>query len=89
MITTGRTTGAGSKPAPGKINGARVENTWVRKSIVYAGLIAHQEVIFGGQGQTLTIRHDSLDRSSFMPGGDPGDSSAVGERAGLRAGCSD
>ena len=32
------------------------------------GLVAHQEVIFGGQGQTLTIRHDSTDRSSFMPG---------------------
>jgi 4-hydroxy-tetrahydrodipicolinate reductase len=33
-----------------------------------AGLVAHQEVIFGGHGETLTIRHDSLDRSSFMPG---------------------
>jgi 4-hydroxy-tetrahydrodipicolinate reductase len=32
------------------------------------GLVAHQEVIFGGQGETLTIRHDSLDRHSFMPG---------------------
>jgi 4-hydroxy-tetrahydrodipicolinate reductase len=32
------------------------------------GLVAHQEVIFGGQGQTLTIRHDSVDRQSFMPG---------------------
>ena len=32
------------------------------------GLVAHQEVIFGGEGQTLTIRHDSIDRSSFMPG---------------------
>lgn len=32
------------------------------------GLVAHQEVIFGGQGQTLTIRHDSMDRTSFMPG---------------------
>jgi 4-hydroxy-tetrahydrodipicolinate reductase len=32
------------------------------------GLVAHQEIIFGGVGQTLTIRHDSLDRSSFMPG---------------------
>jgi 4-hydroxy-tetrahydrodipicolinate reductase len=31
-------------------------------------LVAHQEVIFGGIGETLTIRHDSLDRSSFMPG---------------------
>ena len=32
------------------------------------GLVAHQEVLFGDQGETLTIRHDSLDRSSFMPG---------------------
>ena len=32
------------------------------------GLIAHQEVIFGAEGETLTIRHDSLHRSSFMPG---------------------
>jgi 4-hydroxy-tetrahydrodipicolinate reductase len=32
------------------------------------GLVAHQEVIFGGQGQSLTIRHDSFDRTSFMPG---------------------
>jgi 4-hydroxy-tetrahydrodipicolinate reductase len=30
--------------------------------------VAHQEVILGGPGQTLTIRHDSTDRSSFMPG---------------------
>lgn len=32
------------------------------------GLVAHQEVLFGGHGETLTIRHDSLDRTSFMPG---------------------
>src|SRR4051812_50067995 len=32
------------------------------------GLVAHQEVIFGGEGQTLSIRHDSIDRRSFMPG---------------------
>jgi 4-hydroxy-tetrahydrodipicolinate reductase len=32
------------------------------------GLVAHQEVIFGGAGEVLTIRHDSLDRASFMPG---------------------
>ncbi|MDQ1723538.1 MAG: 4-hydroxy-tetrahydrodipicolinate reductase [Frankiaceae bacterium] len=32
------------------------------------GLVAHQEVIFGTEGETLTIRHDSLHRSSFMPG---------------------
>jgi 4-hydroxy-tetrahydrodipicolinate reductase len=33
-----------------------------------SGLVAHQEVLFGTQGETLTIRHDSLDRVSFMPG---------------------
>jgi 4-hydroxy-tetrahydrodipicolinate reductase len=32
------------------------------------GLVAHQEVILGDVGQTLTIRHDSIDRESFMPG---------------------
>jgi 4-hydroxy-tetrahydrodipicolinate reductase len=37
-------------------------------SVRLPGLVAHQEVVFGGEGQTLTIRHDSLDRSSFMPG---------------------
>jgi 4-hydroxy-tetrahydrodipicolinate reductase len=37
-------------------------------SIRLPGLVAHQEVIFGGAGQTLSIRHDSVDRWSFMPG---------------------
>lgn len=37
-------------------------------SVRAQGLLAHQEVIFGTTGETLTIRHDSLDRSSFMPG---------------------
>jgi 4-hydroxy-tetrahydrodipicolinate reductase len=37
-------------------------------SVRLPGLVAHQEVILGGEGQTLTIRHDSIDRSSFMPG---------------------
>jgi 4-hydroxy-tetrahydrodipicolinate reductase len=37
-------------------------------SIRLSGLIAHQEVLFGGAGETLTIRHDSMDRNSFMPG---------------------
>lgn len=37
-------------------------------SVRLPGLVAHQEVIFGGAGQTLTIRHDSTDRVSFMPG---------------------
>jgi 4-hydroxy-tetrahydrodipicolinate reductase len=37
-------------------------------SVRLPGLVAHQEVIFGGPGQTLSIRHDSIDRESFMPG---------------------
>jgi 4-hydroxy-tetrahydrodipicolinate reductase len=37
-------------------------------SVRLPGLVAHQEVILGGLGQTLTIRHDSIDRLSFMPG---------------------
>jgi 4-hydroxy-tetrahydrodipicolinate reductase len=37
-------------------------------SVRLPGLVAHQEVIFGGQGQTLTLRHDSTGRESFMPG---------------------
>jgi 4-hydroxy-tetrahydrodipicolinate reductase len=37
-------------------------------SVRLPGFVAHQEVIFGGLGQTLTIRHDSISRESFMPG---------------------
>ena len=37
-------------------------------SVRLPGLVAHHEVVFGGPGQTLSIRHDSIDRSSFMPG---------------------
>lgn len=37
-------------------------------SVRLPGLVAHQEVIFGGEGQTLSLRHDSIDRVSFMPG---------------------
>ncbi len=44
------------------IDGVRVH------AVRSAGLVAHQEVLFGTQGETLTIRHDSLDRASFMPG---------------------
>jgi 4-hydroxy-tetrahydrodipicolinate reductase len=52
------------------INGARgadVDGIPVH-SVRLAGLVAHQEVLFGTQGETLTIRHDSLDRTSFVPG---------------------
>jgi 4-hydroxy-tetrahydrodipicolinate reductase len=47
--------------------GTAVEDVHVH-SVRLAGLVAHQEVLFGGHGETLTIRHDSLDRASFMPG---------------------
>jgi len=53
----------GDDPARGENrNGVHVH------SVRLPGLVAHQEVIFGGTGQTLTIRHDSIDRTSFMPG---------------------
>jgi 4-hydroxy-tetrahydrodipicolinate reductase len=47
--------------------GAVVDDVHVH-SVRVAGLVAHQEVLLGGHGETLTIRHDSLERSSFMPG---------------------
>jgi 4-hydroxy-tetrahydrodipicolinate reductase len=47
--------------------GAVVDGVRVH-SVRLAGLLAHQEVLLGGHGEVLTIRHDSLDRSSFMPG---------------------
>jgi 4-hydroxy-tetrahydrodipicolinate reductase len=47
--------------------GARVADVPVH-SVRLRGLVAHQEVLFGSAGETLTIRHDSLDRISFMPG---------------------
>jgi 4-hydroxy-tetrahydrodipicolinate reductase len=53
-----------------KVTGARgadVDEVRVH-SVRLQGLVAHQEVLFGGVGQTLSIRHDSIDRSSFMPG---------------------
>jgi 4-hydroxy-tetrahydrodipicolinate reductase len=47
--------------------GAAVEGVTVH-SVRLPGLVAHQEVVFGGPGETLTIRHDSTSRESFMPG---------------------
>jgi 4-hydroxy-tetrahydrodipicolinate reductase len=47
--------------------GALVDGVSVH-SVRLPGLVAHQEVIFGGIGQTLTLRHDTIDRTSFMPG---------------------
>jgi 4-hydroxy-tetrahydrodipicolinate reductase len=47
--------------------GAEVDGVHVH-SVRARGLVAHQEVLLGGSGETLTIRHDSLDRASFTPG---------------------
>lgn len=70
MILTGRGEGAKAAAAEEKIKGVRGgELGGIHlHSVRLPGLIAHQEVIFGGEGQTLTIRHDSLSRESFMPG---------------------
>jgi 4-hydroxy-tetrahydrodipicolinate reductase len=65
---------AGSTPAPDATStglagarGADVDGVPVH-SVRARGLVAHQEVLLGGLGETLTIRHDSLDRASFTPG---------------------
>jgi len=47
--------------------GTSVDNVRIH-AVRLAGLVAHQEVLLGGDGETLTIRHDSLSRESFMPG---------------------
>ena len=47
---------------------ALMEGDPVIHSVRLPGLVAHQEVILGGHDETLTIRHDSLSRESFMPG---------------------
>jgi 4-hydroxy-tetrahydrodipicolinate reductase len=57
---------ATSASLPGA-RGADVDGIPVH-SVRLAGLVAHQEILFGTEGETLTIRHDSLDRTSFVPG---------------------
>ena len=52
---------------PGGARGARVDGIPVH-AVRLRGLVAHQEVMFGAAGEMLTIRHDSFDRVSFMPG---------------------
>ena len=61
------------------VDGIRVHGLRLR------GLVAHQEVLLGGVGETLTIRHDSLDRASFTPGVLTG-LRAIGDRPGLTVG---
>lgn len=64
---------SGGEPAPGEqelidhVRGGNVGGVRVH-SVRMRGLVAHQEVLLGGPGEILTIRHDSIDRTSFMPG---------------------
>jgi 4-hydroxy-tetrahydrodipicolinate reductase len=67
--------------------GASVDGLSVH-SVRLRGLVAHQEVLFGAEGETLTIRHDSLDRVSFMPGVVAA-VRAIGSRPGLTVGIED
>lgn len=70
MVAAARGEGGGDKTEKVALPGARggdYEGVRVH-SVRLPGFVASQAVIFGGQGQTLTIRHDTLDRSSFMPG---------------------
>jgi 4-hydroxy-tetrahydrodipicolinate reductase len=64
--------------------GSRVDGVPVH-SLRVRGLVASQEVLFGGVGETLSVRHDSLDRASFMPGVLLG-IRAIGNRPGLTVG---
>jgi len=82
---------AGSAPVPDATStslegarGADVEGIRVH-GLRIRGLVAHQEVILGGVGETLTIRHDSLDRASFTPGVLVG-LRAIGSHPGLTVG---
>jgi 4-hydroxy-tetrahydrodipicolinate reductase len=69
---------------PGGARGARVDGIPVH-AVRLRGLVAHQEVLLGGEGEMLTIRHDSFDRASFMPGVVEG-IRQVGKHPGLTVG---
>ena len=82
---------AGSAPMPDATStaldgarGARVDGVPVH-AVRSRGLVAHQEVLLGGVGETLTIRHDSMDRASFSPGVLAG-LRVIGQRPGLTVG---
>ena len=79
--------GAGPDATTTALEGARgavVDGVPVH-SLRISGMVAHQEVLLGGVGETLTIRHDSLSRSSFTPGVLAA-VRAIGERPGLTVG---
>lgn len=71
---------AGVRGGATEAGGVRVHSVRMR------GMVAHQEVILGTSGQTLTLRHDSMDRESFMPGVLAAVRAVAGGRAGLTVG---
>jgi 4-hydroxy-tetrahydrodipicolinate reductase len=84
-------TAAGLGPSPDATTsdphgarGATVDGVHVH-SVRLRGLVAHEEILFGGPGEQLTLRHDSFDRASFMPGVLAG-VRAVVDRPGLTVG---
>jgi len=86
--------GAGRDPVPDATStglagarGAEVDGIHIH-SVRARGLVAHQEVLLGGPGEILTIRHDSMDRASFTPGVLLA-VRAVGDRPGLTVGLED
>jgi 4-hydroxy-tetrahydrodipicolinate reductase len=92
-ITTARAIGAAREGAwapPDAVGaypatrGAEIDGVTVH-AVRLPGLVAHEEVLFGGQGQTLSLRHDTTDRSAFMPGVLMA-VRAVGNRPGLTVG---
>lgn len=89
-IAAARTAAALAQPPDATVQelpgarGAQVDGIRVH-GIRLRGLVAHQEVLFGAEGETLTIRHDSLDRVSFMPGVIAA-IRAIGSRPGLTVG---
>jgi 4-hydroxy-tetrahydrodipicolinate reductase len=91
MISSARSA-AGLGPSPDATatavegaRGAEIDGVHVH-SVRLGGLLAHQEVLLGGHGEVLTIRHDSMDRSSFMPGVLVAIRGAGGLPPGLRVG---
>jgi len=65
---TGGGQGPGGTPSPGPARGMEAAPGVQVHSVRLRGLVAHQEVLLGTMGQVLTLRHDSMDRVSFMPG---------------------
>ncbi|MDQ4024396.1 MAG: 4-hydroxy-tetrahydrodipicolinate reductase [Actinomycetota bacterium] len=67
LVNEARSSGGAADGAPDPSRGRDEDGVRIH-SLRLPGSVAHQEVVFGSEGETLTIRHDSIDRASFMPG---------------------